>query len=354
MIETIFPPEYYCEVAGMMRDSTLALDLLKIEEKEIMEHINKIGGMQGELMLTNLISKWFLSLFVQGTNTVIFHAIWNAMFIEGCIVLFRATVGIISLLKDKLLSISSIEKLNEFLEEGIEDFHEREQLLRLLFKKRISFQMEGIMQERDKSYYTKAFDLIKSSKTKGKNTVTAADPIECDKDWPFCVKETNFLLTQQYFTVFKMLEPIQIEENFYGDNTMNKINAYKNKCKRKEEQKQKKCYEELLTDKEKLVNKIQSFSELLIVRRNHTCGSNKQTHKEIQLYDNNNNPSSGSFDSYSDLNKAITMRFVERAKCHEQNIATIFNESTKSPVMNTIINKEINIGNTNKENGNED
>jgi hypothetical protein len=40
------------------------------------------------------------------------------------------------------------------------------------------------------------------------------------------------------------------------------------------------------------------------------------------------------------------MSFVERAKCHEQNIATIFNENAKSPNMN----KEIQIDNTVKEN----
>ena len=345
VIETILPPEYYCEVAGMMRDSTLALDLLKVEEKEIMDHINKIGGMQAELMLTNLISKWFLSLFVQGTNTEIFYAIWDAMLMEGCIVLFRATVGIISLLKDKFLLITSLEELNELLEEGVQDFNDREELLKLLFKHHITFQMEGLMQERDKSYYTKAFDLIKSSKNKGKNVTPAANPNECDKDWPFCVKETNFCLTQQYFTVFKMLEPIKVEENFYGEATIEKVNAYKEKVKKSEEEKQRKCYKELLTEKERLVEKIKSFSELLIVRRNHTCGSIKQTHVEIQMNEQKGNNSSGSFGSYNDLNKAITMSFMERAKCHEQNIATIFNENAKSPNMN----KEIQIDNTIKE-----
>ena len=93
--------EYYSELAGMMGDCALTLNLLKTEEGDIMAHLNKAGN---ELFLNNLLYQWYVSLFVQSATNDVFLAVWDAMFVDGNIVIFREAIGILTLMKEEIFS----------------------------------------------------------------------------------------------------------------------------------------------------------------------------------------------------------------------------------------------------------
>ncbi len=57
------PCEYYSELLGIMTGCSLCLTILKETNKKIMK---KLEGL--EVVLNNLLYKWFISLFVENTS----------------------------------------------------------------------------------------------------------------------------------------------------------------------------------------------------------------------------------------------------------------------------------------------
>lgn len=284
--------EFYGELAGMMGDCALTLSLLKEKEPEIMNHLNETGS---ELFLNNLLYQWYVSLFVQYVKHDVFLAVWDAMFIDGNIVIFRATLAIISFYKNEILNMESMEELSDFFENKIIEFDDVENLTKALLEPKVIFEIEDIMKGREQ-YLPKVIENIK--KTKGqpdeskKNDIPNKE-IECDRDWPFCVNDIN-KIGIQHVLVLKMLTPVKVEDNFYDEHVNDKIKAYKEKLRKKNENKNKNQYNELMTDREKFINKVEIFSELLIERKKHECNSKKATSEEIMK----SKESGGSYDSF--------------------------------------------------------
>ena len=74
IIENILPCEYYSELVGIMGDCSLCLKLLTETNKKVMA---KIKGF--EVILNNLLYKWFISLFVE--VLVMKHSLIFGMFL---------------------------------------------------------------------------------------------------------------------------------------------------------------------------------------------------------------------------------------------------------------------------------
>ena len=65
MIETLLPQNYFINMVGVMIDCTLFTEMLKKTVPELSDYIKENGF---EVMFTNLIYKWFLSLFSQSIS----------------------------------------------------------------------------------------------------------------------------------------------------------------------------------------------------------------------------------------------------------------------------------------------
>ena len=63
ILENILPCEYYSELVGIMGDCSLCLKILMESNKKVML---KLKGF--EVILNNLLYKWFISLFVENTS----------------------------------------------------------------------------------------------------------------------------------------------------------------------------------------------------------------------------------------------------------------------------------------------
>ena len=188
IIENILPCDYYSELVGIMGDCSLCLKILKESNKKIMK---KFEGF--EIILNNLLYKWFISLFVENTSNDTFIQIWDAVMIDGNIVLLRAVSSILELMEDEILRCEGIEDLTVLLEEkiSIRNFP-REKFMKLLLNegklKYTEEQIENMKVDVNKEVI-KTIINTKKKEVKKKELDINGIEIECDLDYPFCLKE---------------------------------------------------------------------------------------------------------------------------------------------------------------------
>jgi hypothetical protein len=131
ILENILPCEYYSELVGIMGDCSLCLKILTESNKKVML---KLKGF--EVILNNLLYKWFISLFVENTSNDTFLNIWDALMLDGNIVLLRAVSSILDLMEDQILLTDGFEDLTKLFEEKIsKSVFQRDKFMKLLLNK---------------------------------------------------------------------------------------------------------------------------------------------------------------------------------------------------------------------------
>ena len=343
IIENILPCEYYSELVGIMSDCSLCLELLKESNKKVMQ---KLEGF--EVILNNLLYKWFISLFVENTSHDTFLNIWDAMMIDGNIVLLRAVSSILELLEGRILQYDGMENLTMLFEEKISTFiFPRDKLMKSLLNEKLKFTREQIENKREQ--YTKSVisTLIRTKKNEVKRTQVDINgvEIECDLDYPFCLKvfeeEENKDKSEEKKNKYE--EPLTLEENkkqkqekeikdfqlkniqlvqtfrsnnpiIFKPNYFQKNNELKEGPFFDEEVEMVKtrkleaifgpdpyqAKEKKINVNEKLIEKVKVYQNLLIHRDEHLCGTKKQTSNAILAQDTSNNR--------EELSKSITFK----------------------------------------------
>lgn len=313
IIENILPCEYYSELVGIMGDCSLCLKILKDTNKKIMK---KFEGF--EVILNNLLYRWFISLFIENASKETFINIWDAMIFEGDIVLFRAVSAILEFLENDILHCDGMEQLTNLFEEKVcKLVLNRDKFLTLLLEDN---KILNINNSRDRYYKQVVCTIIKSKKNEKqkKNPLDInGTEIECDLDWPFCFKEfeddekkiekiemsdqekeiKNFQLKSiQLVQTFRTNNPLFFIPSYFNIN--NEIKDKNNIIDDEEEiikkskleavfgvdptQRQKK-----ISVSDKLKDKVKIYQNLLIQRSEHLCRSKKQTSEEILAQDIN-------------------------------------------------------------------
>ena len=106
----------------MMTDSAIMLNMIEDSLPKVINHLQKNNS---EIFLKNLLYKWFISLFLENMNKKISYVIFDFFLFEGNIILFKATLLIIFLIKDKILNINNFADFNKFFEEDINNFNHK-------------------------------------------------------------------------------------------------------------------------------------------------------------------------------------------------------------------------------------
>ena len=188
IIENILPCEYYSELVGIMGDCSLCLKILMESNKKVML---KIKGF--EVILNNLLYKWFISLFVENTSQETFLNIWDALMLDGNIVLLRAVSTILDLMEDQILQAEGFEELTKLFEEKISKYNcPREKFMKsLLNEGKLRYNNNEIenMRVEYNSEVIKTIIKTKKNEVKKKEVGINGEEIECDLDFPFCLKE---------------------------------------------------------------------------------------------------------------------------------------------------------------------
>ena len=354
IIENILPCEFYSELVGIMRECSLcSIILTEYSNKKIMK---KLEGF--EVVLNNLLYKWFISLFVENTSHETFLNIWDALMIDGNIVLLRAVSAILELLEEKIMKSEGIENLTVLFEETISKYNfPRDKLMKLLLNENIlKISMKDLEKRREIAYKKVIKTLIKTKKNEVKKIQVDINgvEIECDLDYPFCLKEfeddgnknrkkhlpaqikqkeeeaetkegkennKNLLEEEQDIQDFQ-LKNIQLVQTFRSNNPIifkpnyfQKINELKEGPFIDEEEEIVKTRKleaifgfdpygapdkKSISVNDKLIEKVKVYQNLLIHRDEHLCKTKKKTSEEVLAKDNSHNK--------EELSKSITFK----------------------------------------------
>ena len=188
IIENILPCEYYSELVGIMGYCSLCLKILRETNKKVM---NKIKNF--EVILSNLLYKWFISLFVENTSNETFLNIWDALVLDGNIILLRAVSSILDLMEEQILQADGFEELTKIFEEKISKYNcPRDKFMKLLLNEnKLKYSNNEIENMREEINHQEINRIIKTKKNEIKKIQLDINgvEIECDLDYPFCLKE---------------------------------------------------------------------------------------------------------------------------------------------------------------------
>ena len=188
IIENILPCEYYSELVGIMGYCSLCLKILRETNKKVM---NKIKNF--EVILSNLLYKWFISLFVENTSNETFLNIWDALVLDGNIILLRAVSSILDLMEEQILQADGFEELTKIFEEKISKYNcPRDKFMKLLLNEgKLRYSNAEIEEMREEINREAINTIIKTKKNEKKKIQVDinGEEIECDLDYPFCLKE---------------------------------------------------------------------------------------------------------------------------------------------------------------------
>jgi hypothetical protein len=381
IIENILPCEFYSDLVGIMSDCSLCLTILKETNKKIMK---KLEGL--EVVLNNLLYKWFISLFVENTSNETFLNIWDALMVDGDVVLLRAVSSILELAEDKILQCEGIESLTEFFEEKMSKYNfPREKFMKLLLNdgllKISPKKIEKMKEDINKEVIN---NLIKTKKNEVKKTQLDINgvEIECDLDYPFCLKEfeddqkksknrlylpvENKILRNEPLTneekekykqmlkdviikdfelkniqvvqTFRTNNPIEFKSNYFQKNSELKEGPFideevemMNSQKREaifgidpNHQQEKK--DKNISINEKLIETINVYQNLLIHRAEHLCKTTKRTSEKVLTQGNSHK---------EELGRMLTNK-SNATKTFLSNVATDVNENKYTTIIGSI------------------
>lgn len=236
---------------------------------KVYEHLSNLGF---ELTLNNLLYKWFVSIFMQGMNEEIWLPIWDFLFLDGYIVLFKAAIAILLLAKGEILKLDNILDINNFFEEEIVNFKD-EHFIEYLINLKFTFDIDYILEKREINL-PKVIENIKQTSDYKIKQYEKKEKLECNLDWPVCLDSLRHF-SIIHSMVFKTIIPPKIVDDFYEV----KSSTYQ-KIKEQKEKNTKKMKEIQNLDDEKK-KKTLIFGDLLIERQIHQCGTTFSSRKEI-------------------------------------------------------------------------
>ena len=264
------PCEYFNELAGMMTDSAIMLNMIEESLPNVINHLQKLNS---EIFLKNLLYKWFISLFMENLNKKICYVIFDFFLFEGNLILFKATILIIFLIKEKILNINNFSDMNNFFEKEIKNFNHQNFAEFLMKNNFFKFDMNYINKKRKeiiirtKEQILKTFELKKLRKNNN-------EEIQCDFDFPECLKKNSEPKINSFF-IYKQINFPKIIEDFYDYRhnikilNKNRIEIENNRLKKISE----------FNDKNVIQTEI--FGNLLIERQKHFCNCNRSSREEI-------------------------------------------------------------------------
>jgi hypothetical protein len=95
-------------LAGIITDCTLLNILIEKYLPVLYKYLIDIGF---EISLNNFIHKWLVSLFIQNYDNKFSLKIWDFLFLEGNIVLFKSAIAVLKSLKEEIMNNLNFGKL---------------------------------------------------------------------------------------------------------------------------------------------------------------------------------------------------------------------------------------------------
>ena len=213
IIERYLPGDFYLLFYGVRKD-------MKVIEKIIKKELHFLDT-NTELCISNLISKCFISLFAQNIPDPILFIIWDAFFIYGEIILYRAFIWIAYLHYDKSLKDNDIEDINRKILNKMKTTTTNDINSLLYFLYLYSSVNNNLIKQ-----WRKKIELSTEEETM-LNRPLMKKEIKCDINMPFCLynNEENNINKNKQFIVHKTKYELKLIDNYFFDH------IYKDKIK---------------------------------------------------------------------------------------------------------------------------
>jgi len=255
IVETYLPGDFFLLFSGVRKD-------MKIIEKLIKKEL-KFFDANVELCMSNLISRCFISLFAQTIPEHILYIIWDAFFIYGEEILYKAFFWIAYLHYDKSLINQDIDEINKIILD----------------------KMKNTTDVNSLKYFLYFYDKVDNNKIKQwrrkiegdtrKETMLNREEnknVKCDKNMPFCLynNEVNNIEKNKHFLVHKINYDMNIIKDYFFD-CMNR------KEKKEENEKQIINKEEnrdniIIIENDNINDELNiSSNSLMVERQKHIC-----------------------------------------------------------------------------------
>lgn len=109
LVEEILPLNYYSELTGMITDCVIMINMLQKYLPDLYKFLTQEHSL--EASVNNFIHKWFISLFTQNFSEEFSLVIWDYLFLEGNIVMFKAGLAVFKILKTQIMLQRSFGKI---------------------------------------------------------------------------------------------------------------------------------------------------------------------------------------------------------------------------------------------------
>jgi hypothetical protein len=275
IIENYLPINYYSEMAGVIVDQCILNKLVCVYYPDLYSLFEKL-----EFDIAPITLQWFVSIFAQNLNPEVMKnlfqlglLIWDVFFLDGSIVIFKAALGVLKMLKEDILKLNSfgilflnLEDLYLLLESKTKKLNDTSLLKLSILLKKYDFDSNFLNRNR-KTLEEEVVDNLTKSKEKTKELLKLrsskpkervsfiSDEMTCKGEWPLCILDTEYRDKIVNHLVLKIdHNDFQVIENYFSNINIKRISreSFKNK----------------------------GFNNLLIERREHICGAEKSDYKE--------------------------------------------------------------------------
>ena len=119
LLESILPLDYYSNMVEVLVDQKVFLYLLQQRKPGLYQHLLEIG-----LDVAMILLQWFLCIFTTQLKREAAESIWDFLFLEGTVTIFRATFAILNVIENDILNWSDFSDVYSILNsQPYEKFH---------------------------------------------------------------------------------------------------------------------------------------------------------------------------------------------------------------------------------------
>ena len=325
LIEVIFPSDYYLTLSGVLTDTTILNEIIQ------MKYPNLEPSLQ--INFYNSIIIFLTALFINNVNEETLFTIYDSLFLNGSITIFKSILFILDYYKQKYDSLKETLELNELKNYNQKimseiPYYYVNKLRNLLFDyhKEYEFTMNTLNKKRNEirkitekeiqlNYKNKKFNEEQKNNVLRMNSYISLEKNECDLDWPLCIYDRKYRFENVDYFVFKVLDEPNLIDNYYFEDCNNKtIND-----------------ENINSNYNDIKEKAIIYKNLLIERRNHLCikiGNNNHMLKKI-------------FNDKMNFNQLLMKKTLFENEINEEmNEYELIDEAFASKIIGKIIKKQ--------------
>ena len=272
ILEKILPNEYYNDFFGLMNDINCFIVLLKDYYHKNNHEFKFLNNQNNEVLLNTVFFKWFETLFIDGLNENLTFFIWDALIINGDLILFKSALAIFEFIKKDILNIK-FEEIANFFEEKLKYVKiDRKKFYNFVLFDKFKIDIKKFKQIRRTNLENGIKKLVNKNNKINENKINEnkinenkinennnkinennnkiinenSQIEECNRNWPFCTQKSKDEINE--VLILKVFNQTNIIKNFFEN--QNKIKIFDNE------------------------NKNNIYNNLLILREKHECKKN--------------------------------------------------------------------------------